>query len=81
MDASELGKTRNPKHETRNKRQIQMLEITNKEVGVAKFPDAPGRVDGSCFEFVFSGFEFVSDFEPRISNFGNLAAPRKTASA
>ena len=57
-----------------------MLTTTNEDTGITRFPEAPGRVDYRCFEFVVSGFEFVSDFGFRISSFGYLVAPGKTAS-
>jgi len=62
--------SKNPKSETRNPKQIQMLKIRNsKPAHSSEFLKAlfPTSLSSLC-SFV-AGFEFVSDFEFRISDF------------
>src|ERR1700757_3661077 len=60
-----MNQIRNPKHEIRNKRNSQ---IRNPKIGIQK---------RACLEFyAFLSFEFVSNFQFRVSNFLSLALIR-----
>jgi hypothetical protein len=75
-----IFKIQNPKHEIRNKSEMLMMKIQN--ALSADTPRPPMGVDCTLRPSAFVsdiqilGFEFVSDFEFRISNLALAAGPR-----